>query len=78
MPEVIGLGCTLYGLTAEEAGVAATLNAACVLGLGDETGSLEPGKAADLLVLEAMPDHVPYRPGHNPVVTTYVGGQVTG
>ena len=75
MPEVITLACTLYGLTSEEATVAATLNAACVLGLGDEVGSLEPGKAADLLVLEATPAHVPYRPGHNPVVTTFVAGR---
>jgi imidazolonepropionase len=35
-----------------EAMVAATINAACSLGLGAEIGSLETGKAADFLIHE--------------------------
>ena len=41
------------GLTVEEALVAATLNAAAALGRAGALGSLEPGKQADLVVLDA-------------------------
>jgi imidazolonepropionase len=75
MPEVVSLACILYGLTPEEAFVAATANAACALGLGHELGTLEVGKRADLVVLEAGIAAVPYRSGHNPVVQTYVAGE---
>ena len=43
------------GLTPMEAIVAATRNTAESLGLGMELGTLEPGKAADLLILDADP-----------------------
>lgn len=43
------------GLTPMEAIVCATRNAAEILGAGSEFGTLEPGKRADLLVLEANP-----------------------
>ena len=33
----------------------------------DELGSLEPGKRADVLVLDGPAEHIPYRLGHNPV-----------
>ncbi|HEX5948698.1 MAG TPA: amidohydrolase family protein, partial [Actinomycetota bacterium] len=76
MPEVIALGCAVYGLPPLEALVAATANPAWVLGLQDRLGSLEPGKRADFVVLDAEEfRRVPYRPGHNPVVATFVGGQ---
>ena len=75
MPEAIAFACRLYGLSPDEALTAATLNAAAVLGVADATGSLEPGKSADLVVLEGIGvEHVPYRPGHDPVVAAYAGG----
>jgi len=75
MPEVIGLGCSLYGLEEEAALIAATVNPAWVLGLDRDHGSLEVGKRADFLVLDAADvAAVPYRLGHNPVAATYVGG----
>lgn len=40
-------------LTPEEAITAATYNAACVLGLQEEHGSIEPGKRADFIVLDS-------------------------
>lgn len=41
-----------YGLSKEEALSAVTLNAAKILGVADKTGSIEPGKDANLLVSE--------------------------
>jgi imidazolonepropionase len=51
MPLVIALAARFCGLTHAEAITAATYNAACVLGLEKETGSIEVGKRAHLVVL---------------------------
>jgi imidazolonepropionase len=78
MPEAIALGCARYRLSPLEALVGATANGAWVLGLHDRLGSLAPGKRADLVVLEGEDVRmVPYRPGHNPVVRSFVGGQAS-
>ena len=59
MPAVIALACLGAGLSSEEAVVAATLNAAAALGRADRVGTLEPGKQADLVVLDApSPKHL--------------------
>jgi imidazolonepropionase len=77
MPEVIAMGCTLYGLTTVEAFAAATVNPAWVLGLDEEHGTLEAGKRADFVVLDSADlATVPYRPGHNPVQQTWIGGRL--
>lgn len=52
MEHVLYLGVEHFGLTAEQAIVATTWNAACSLRLTPEIGSLEPGKSADLLVMD--------------------------
>ena len=44
------------GLSAEQALLTATRNAAEALGAGDRLGTLEPGKLADLLLVEGEPD----------------------
>jgi imidazolonepropionase-like amidohydrolase len=44
-----------HGLTAREALVAATATAADALGLGDHVGRVEPGRLADLLVVDGDP-----------------------
>ena len=52
VPLAIALACRKCGMRPAEAITAATWNAACVLDLQDEVGSLEPGKRADLLLLD--------------------------
>ena len=44
-----------HGLAAQEALIAATATAASALGLGDQVGTVEPGRLADLLVLDGDP-----------------------
>jgi imidazolonepropionase len=53
MQTVIALACRQMNMTPAEALIAATLNGAHALGRADRVGSLEPGKSADLLILNA-------------------------
>jgi len=76
LPLIAGLAVRRYGWTAREALVAMTLNAAWVLRLHDVLGSLEVGKRADVVVLDAPLEHLPYRFGHNPVAIVIAGGEV--
>jgi len=76
LPLVIGVAARRYGWSVREALLAVTLNAAWVLRMSDERGSLEPGKRADLVLLDGPADHVPYRFGHNPVACVVVGGEL--
>ena len=79
MPEVIATACSLYGLRPLEALAAATVNASAALGLAPERGTLAPGRPADLVILDGDAFRmVPYRPGHNPVVRTFVDGERVG
>jgi len=50
---IMNMACTLFRLTPEEALAGMTLNAARALGLHDETGTLETGKSADVVVWNA-------------------------
>ncbi len=52
MQHVLWLGVQRFGLTPEEAIIATTWNAAYSLRLARVIGSLEPGKSADLLVMD--------------------------
>jgi imidazolonepropionase len=76
LPLIAGLAVRRYGWTAREALVAMTLNAAWVLRLHDDLGSLAVGKRADVVVLDAPLEHLPYRLGHNPVALVIAGGEV--
>jgi imidazolonepropionase len=77
MPMVFVLAVYELGLTIEEALTAATLNAAACLGVAGEVGSIEEGKAADLVLLDA-PNllHLAYHYGVNPVAAVVKGGRL--
>ena len=77
MPMVVVLAVFQLGLSLEESLTAATLNSASCLGLGHEIGSVEPGKRADLVLLDA-PNllHLVYHYGINPVAAVVKGGRV--
>jgi len=77
MQFVITTACLAYGMTPAEAITAATRNAACAVGLGDEVGSLAPGLRSDLLVLD-VPRYrlLAYHHGINHVATVVHHGEV--
>jgi imidazolonepropionase len=64
----IALACHHNGLLPAQAIVAATVNAAHAIGRGSDLGTLEPGKLADILLLD-IPSyrHLGYRIGGNVV-----------
>jgi imidazolonepropionase len=76
LPLIVGLAVRMYGWSIEEALLACTLNAAWVLRHEHATGSLEPGKRADVLVLDGPIERIPYRFGHNPVALAFIAGQL--
>jgi imidazolonepropionase len=77
MPEVLSWAALRYRMSAAECLTAATLNAACSLGRGHEIGSLEPGKRADVVLLD-QPNHrhLCYELGRNPVQAVVARGRV--
>ncbi|MEA2316918.1 MAG: imidazolonepropionase [Solirubrobacteraceae bacterium] len=75
IPAIIGLAVRRYCWTVREALLACTLNAAFVLGLSGEVGSLEPGKRADVILLDAPAAHLPYRFARNPVCAVLAAGR---
>ena len=76
MPMIVTLAVFALGLSVEESLTAATLNAACSLGVGEEVGTIEEGKRADLTLLDA-PNllHLAYHYGVNPVAAVVRDGR---
>ena len=75
IPAIVGLAVRRYGWSVREALLACTLNAAYVLGMSDEVGSLETGKRADAILLDTPAAHLPYRFARNPVCAVFVAGR---
>jgi imidazolonepropionase len=66
MPLAIALACSQMRMTPAEAINAATINAAFAVGKGDEVGSIEPGKQADLVIYDTEDYRdIPARAGMN-------------
>ena len=64
MQLVVALACHHNGLLPAQAITAATINAAHAIGRGDDVGTIERGKLADLLILDAPTHyHLGYRMG---------------
>ncbi len=77
MQFIITLACLNMNITPAEAITAATINSAYSLELGEEIGSLENGKKADILVMD-MPSYqyLPYHFGSNNVEKVIKNGNV--
>ena len=74
---MMSMGCTLFGLTPEEALAGVTREAARALGLVDTHGTLEPAKRADLVIWDVEhPAELAYMIGANPCRTVIRGGHV--
>ncbi|GAI43156.1 unnamed protein product, partial [marine sediment metagenome] len=77
MPMIMALACREMKLSPAEAINAATINAAFALDRADEIGSLEPGKKADMLILNIRHhQQLPYWFGMNPVEQIIKDGKV--
>jgi len=77
MPLIMNLGCLKMGMTPAEVLTAATINAAHAIRRGDQIGSIEPGKQADITIFD-VPDFMTlqYRYGVNHVHTVLKKGRV--
>lgn len=77
MQFVIALACRLQGMPVGEAIRAATIGGATAIGRQDEIGSLEPGKLADVLIMDVeRHEDLAYRLGRNAVETVIKRGRV--
>lgn len=72
----VNLGALYMNMTPEELLCAVTLNAACAIGEGENIGSVETGKKADLVLWNASDwETVCYRFGSNLVDSVYINAQ---
>jgi imidazolonepropionase len=70
-------GCLGLAMTPDEVLAAVTINAAHAVGLGDEVGSLESGKAADLVIWNVPTSRqIPYWPAADLVRTVVKKGRI--
>jgi len=77
MPLVMAIAARYQKLLPAEAMNASTINAAYAVNLGEQVGSIEAGKQADLLIVEAADyRHLAYQFGHNLVGQVIKRGQI--
>jgi imidazolonepropionase len=74
---VVSLSCIQMKLLPEEAINAATINGAYAMGLGHETGSITPGKKANLIFTRPLPSlaYLPYAFGTNLIEKVMIAGE---
>jgi imidazolonepropionase len=71
----MNMGCTLFGLTPEEALLGVTREGARALGLLGSIGTIAVGKRADFCVWNVFePEELAYRIGYNPLRMRFWGG----
>lgn len=77
VPLMAALACIKMRLTPEEMLTALTLNSACAIGRGESKGTIEEGKDADLVLIDA-PSYrfLPYHFGVNQAAMTIRAGKV--
>ena len=72
---MMSMACNLFGLTPEDALQGVTVNAAKALGVQNELGTLEVGKAADLAIWDiGNPAELSYWIGGNPLTEVVFAG----
>ena len=77
VPLILGLAVIAMKMTTAEALTAMTLNAAAAVHQADQIGSLEPGKKADVVLLDAEDYRfLVYQTGINLVSSVYVDGHL--
>ncbi|MDX8361365.1 MULTISPECIES: imidazolonepropionase [Bacillaceae] len=77
LPFIMNLGCLKMGMTPAEVICAATINAAHAIKRGQEIGSIEVGKKADILIVD-VPNYMqlPYHYGMNHTDTVIKNGKI--
>lgn len=77
MQMVMSLACVNLKMTSAEALVASTINSAYAINRGQQVGSLEPGKKADIVIWEVAGfKEIPYHYGVNLVQTVIKNGKI--
>lgn len=75
IPLMVALGCIYMNMSIEEVITALTINGAAAVDRADKVGSLEPGKAADIIFLKFPSIHfMPYHTAINLVETVIKNG----
>ena len=77
MQQILNLACIYMGMSSREVLIASTLNSARAIGMAHRVGSLEPGKQADIILLDAPTyKYIPYHHGANHVKRVYRHGRL--
>ncbi len=77
VPLIFALAVLHMGMSTEEAVTAFTINAAAAVGRADSTGSIDPGKKGDIVILEYPScQFIPYHMAVNTVETVIKEGKI--